>query len=125
MAKCPFCGQKKPWFRTHQCPNQKTTRRPATTAPTSANSTREDNGDFATSMAIGYATNNPILGGIGGGNMLGGIVGASLNHHSAEQSHQPPAPATSPVDVNTCNNDVASVTVDVSGPSDCGGSFGD
>ena len=39
----------------------------------------DENGDFLTSMAIGMATDNALLGGLLGGSMTGGIVGDMLN----------------------------------------------
>jgi uncharacterized membrane protein YgcG len=43
----------------------------------------DDSGDFFTSALIGYATDSAILGGLAGGDMLGGIVGDMLNDSSS------------------------------------------
>lgn len=43
-----------------------------------SSSTSNSSGDFLTSAAIGYATDNALLGGILGGDMAGGIVGDLL-----------------------------------------------
>jgi hypothetical protein len=43
-----------------------------------SSSTSNNSGDFLTSAAIGYATDNALLGGILGGDMAGGIVGDLL-----------------------------------------------
>lgn len=45
-----------------------------------------DDGNFALSMAIGYVTDNPVLGGMVGGSFTGGIVGASLNDNDSSGS---------------------------------------
>lgn len=42
-------------------------------------SSSDSSGDFLTSAAIGYATDNALLGGILGGDMAGGIVGDLLS----------------------------------------------
>jgi len=38
-----------------------------------------DSDDFITSAAIGYVTNNALLGGLLGGDMIGGVVGDWMN----------------------------------------------
>jgi len=53
---------------------------------------RDDGGDFATSMMIGMATNNAMIGGVLGGSFYGGLAGdiardgaigeATTSHHS-------------------------------------------
>ena len=43
-----------------------------------SSSTSNSSGDFLTSVAIGAATDNDLLGGILGGDMAGGIVGDFL-----------------------------------------------
>ena len=43
-----------------------------------SSSTSNSSGDFLTSAAIGYATDNALLGGKLGGDMAGGIVGDLL-----------------------------------------------
>lgn len=40
---------------------------------------RDDDGDFARSAALGYLTDNPLLGGALGGNFAGGLLGSSFN----------------------------------------------
>lgn len=117
MAKCPLCGQKKSWFGRHVCINQRTrgyTVPASSSPPSSATSDSGGDGDFATSMAIGYATDNPILGGIIGGSMIGGIVGASLN---TSDDHKPAA------DVDTPSSDYDASSYD-SGSGGDGGSGG-
>lgn len=44
-----------------------------------SSSTSDSSGDFLTSAAIGYVTDNALLGGALGGDMLGGIVGDLLD----------------------------------------------
>ena len=39
----------------------------------------DDSGDFIKSAAIGYITDNPLIGGAVGGSMSGGILGSSLD----------------------------------------------
>jgi hypothetical protein len=39
----------------------------------------DDSGSFITSAAIGYITDNPLIGGSIGGNMSGGLLGSSLD----------------------------------------------
>ncbi len=39
----------------------------------------DDSGNFVTSAAIGYITDNPLIGGAIGGSMSGGILGSSLD----------------------------------------------
>jgi hypothetical protein len=48
---------------------------------------RDNSGDFITSMAIGYATDNAIIGGIVGGDMTGAIVGEMLNDSNETHHH--------------------------------------
>lgn len=50
---------------------------------------RTDDG-FLDSMMLGYMTNDPIMSGIIGGNMIGGIIGAEMNdseYHNSDHSH--------------------------------------
>jgi hypothetical protein len=49
---------------------------------------RENPDDFLRSALIGYATDSPILGGLGGGNFLGGLVGSSLRDHADRDVRQ-------------------------------------
>jgi hypothetical protein len=42
---------------------------------------------FATSMALGYATNDGLLGGVMGGNLMGGMVGDALNTTEDQPSY--------------------------------------
>lgn len=45
----------------------------------STSTSSDDSGDFLMSAAIGYATDNAILGGVIGGDIAGGIVGDLLS----------------------------------------------
>ena len=47
---------------------------------------------FLTSMALGYATDDGLLGGALGGNMLGGIVGDMLNDNDSNNHTHTPTP---------------------------------
>lgn len=48
---------------------------------------RDDSGDFLTSMSIGYATDNAVMGGVVGGNMTGAIIGEMLNDSNDSHHH--------------------------------------
>lgn len=54
-------------------------RTPDETPPTTPAKPAEEGGSFLASAAIGYATDNGLLGGIAGGDLIGGIVGEMLN----------------------------------------------
>lgn len=67
-----------------------------TASATPVASTTDDG--FVTSMAIGYLTDNALLGGIVGGNIAGGIIGDMLNggtvDYGSSHSHTPdPSPS--------------------------------
>ena len=65
----------------------------ASYAPTKAGSTsapsKSADDDFGTSMMIGYATDNALLGGAIGGNFVGGMIGQAL----ADSTHSTPSPS--------------------------------
>jgi hypothetical protein len=93
--RCPECGEKLPWFKKHACKERiLTTCSPS--SPIATGSKGDDSGDFTTSMAIGYATNNPLIGGLVGGSLVGGMVGASLNPSDAHANAIPNKDETSP-----------------------------
>lgn len=86
---------------------------------------RDDSADFATSMAVGAATHNALLGGLVGGSIIGGIVGESLteSHESHHGSYADPVDSGcgSSSDASDCgSSDSGSFD---SGSSDCGSSF--
>ncbi len=71
-----------------------------TSAPSTSHSSDDrtspsNDGDFATSMAAGYATNSPILGAVIGGSLTGGIIGATMNTSEHEPRPSGCAPAAS------------------------------
>jgi len=73
---CPYCH--KSVLQSHLCP-----------AHDEREVTHDDSGNFLLSAVIGYETDNAILGGLAGGDMLGGIIGAELADSNAFSSPDP------------------------------------
>ena len=71
------------------------------------NEDSDNSGDFLLSAAIGYATDSALLGGLLGGDMVGGIVG-EMFHGSSEDSSSPVEDRSSPVEDCSSGNDDSS-----------------
>jgi hypothetical protein len=64
---CKHCGESVSTVRTHYC--KKTGKR----------HDPDDDGDFLTSVLIGFGTDSALAGGLLGGDMIGGVVGDLLD----------------------------------------------
>ncbi len=85
---CKHCSQRVDLAYSHYCPT------------TGSTYSLNNSDDFLLGMAVGYATGNPFIGGIAGGNMMGGIVGSELNHMMESNRHE-----SAPTPVNENNDD--------------------
>ena len=66
---------------------------------------------FLTSMALGYLTDSPIIGGLVGGNFLGSVVGSSLRDDNNERRKSPPVEATRQSKIYQNSNEEVDVPV--------------